>query len=142
MEDLEILLEAASSDALGFEGMDGLKQARLHATAGLLWEKFKESRRVEDLDMSIKFESMALEQTVENHPDRPEWLSRLGASYQYRFNQLGHLEDLDKAVVFQEKAVLLTPDGHPDKPARLNNLGVSFQSLFERLGRLEDIHKS
>ncbi|KAG9074233.1 hypothetical protein FS749_014240, partial [Ceratobasidium sp. UAMH 11750] len=92
--------------------------------------------------MSIAFQYKVLQQTPETDLDGPEWASRLGVSYQYRYQQLGSLEDLGQAVEFQRKAVFLTQDGHPDKPGMLNNLGTSYQSLFEQLGRLDDLHKS
>ncbi|KAG8726902.1 hypothetical protein FRC10_006639, partial [Ceratobasidium sp. 414] len=104
MERLEIRQADVPADTPIGEGICGHKRTLLHATAGLFWEMVQESRRVEDMDMSIKFGHMVLRQTPENYPDRAKWLSRLGVFYQYRFNQLGNPEDLDKAVAFQEKA--------------------------------------
>ncbi|KAG9074205.1 hypothetical protein FRC06_010858, partial [Ceratobasidium sp. 370] len=142
MDNSEILQAAAPSDASFFKQMGGHKRTLLCATAELLWEEFKESHKVEDLDMSIEFEYKVLEQTPENHPDRAEWLGRLGVSHQYRFERLGCLEDLSKAVEFQEKAVLDAASDDPGRLGYLNNLGVSYKALFQRLGRLDDIQKS
>ncbi|KAG8730408.1 hypothetical protein FRC10_002733, partial [Ceratobasidium sp. 414] len=142
MDSLEMLQATVPSAASIFGGMGGDKLALLRATAGLLWQKFKESWRLEDLDMSIQYQYRALQQTPENDPDWAKWHDILGASYQYRFKQLGQLEDAGKAAEFHQKAVLLTPDGHPDKPGMLNNLGTSYQSLFQQLGRLDDLYQS
>ncbi|KAG9079134.1 hypothetical protein FRC06_007942, partial [Ceratobasidium sp. 370] len=142
MDQLEILQAAIPSGASFFERMSGLKRTLLCTTAELLWKKFEESHKVEDLDMSIEFEYKVLEQTPENHPDRAEWLGRLGVSHQYRFRRLGYLEDLSKAVEFQEMAVLNATGDDSGRLGYLNNLGASYQSLFERLGRLDDIQKS
>ncbi|KAG8741562.1 hypothetical protein FRC10_002686, partial [Ceratobasidium sp. 414] len=142
MDSLEMLQAAVPSGASPFEGMGGDKLPLLRAIAGLLWQRFKESWRLEDLDMSIQYQYRVLQRTPEDHPDWAEWHDILGASYQYRYKHLGQLEDAEKAAELHQKAALLTSNGHPDKPGRLNNLGTSYQSLFERLGRLDELHTS
>ncbi|KAG8728444.1 hypothetical protein FRC10_004963, partial [Ceratobasidium sp. 414] len=121
-----MLQAAVPSGASIFGGMGNNKLVLLRATAELLWQKFTESWRLEDLDMSIQYEYRVLQETPGDHPDWAEWLDKLGASYQFRFKQLGQLEDAGKAAEFHQKAVLFTPDGHPDKPGMLNNLGTSY----------------
>ncbi|KAG8727403.1 hypothetical protein FRC10_006134, partial [Ceratobasidium sp. 414] len=142
MDSLETLQAAVPSGASPFEGMNGHKLPLLHAAAGLLWQRFEESWRLEDLDMSIQYQYRVLQRTPEDDPDWAEWHGILGASYLYRYKHLGQLEDAEKAAELNQRAVLLTPNGHPDKPGRLSNLGTSYQSLFERLGRLDDLHTS
>ncbi|KAG9083508.1 hypothetical protein FRC06_004506, partial [Ceratobasidium sp. 370] len=74
MDHSEILQAAVPSDASFFEQLGGRERKLLCATADLLWKKFKESHKVEELDISIEFQLKVLEQTPENHPDRAEWL--------------------------------------------------------------------
>ncbi|KAG9078421.1 hypothetical protein FRC06_008373, partial [Ceratobasidium sp. 370] len=112
---LEMLQVALPSGAPAFEGMGEHKQTLLNVIAGSLWKRFKESRSVEDLDISIEFQHSALQQTPEHSSDHANWLGRLGVSYQYRYDRLGELEDLGKAVEFNEQAVLRAAN---DRPAR------------------------
>ncbi|KAG8731781.1 hypothetical protein FRC10_001451, partial [Ceratobasidium sp. 414] len=104
MDSLEMLQAAVPSGVSTFEGMSGDKLPLLRATAGLLWQRFKESWRLEDLDLSIHYQYRVLQLTPEDHPD---WAMRhdiLGVSYQYRFKQLGQLKDVEKAAEFHQKA--------------------------------------
>ncbi|KAG9076428.1 hypothetical protein FRC06_009512, partial [Ceratobasidium sp. 370] len=140
---MERLLAAVEiTEASFFEQLGGQKRTWLFATADWLWKQFDESHKVEDLDVSIEFQFKVLEWTPENHPDRAEWLGRLGLFHQYRFQRLGYLEDLGKAVEFQEMAMLDAASDDPWRLGYLNNLGLSYKSLFQRLGRLDDIQKS
>ncbi|KAG9082706.1 hypothetical protein FS749_006638, partial [Ceratobasidium sp. UAMH 11750] len=142
IDNSEIELSVVPDDPSIPQHPNQLKLAILDPISTLLWRRVELSRRQEDLDLVITFNTIGLQLTLGNDVKSAEWLGRLGVSYQYRFDLLGDFEDLGRAINFSDQAFLHTPLNDPGKAQRLNNLGGSYLSRFQRLGRLDDLDKS
>ena len=94
------------------------------------------------LSQAIELLDKAVATTPAGHPDRPMYLSNLGAALQTRFLRSGADADLDEAVRVGRQAVAATPAGHPDRPMYLSNLGGALQIRFERTGADGDLDEA
>ena len=95
-----------------------------------------------DPEDAIPVLEVVLQNTSNDHPDRPSWLYDLGGLFSTRYERFGDIADLEKSISLFEDTVKFTPDGHPDKPLRLNNFGDSLSTRFLRIGDVTDLEKS
>jgi hypothetical protein len=95
-----------------------------------------------DLDRAIEMKELAVEETPDDHPAKPQSLSTLGNSYQLRFEQTQEPDDLERAIQRKEEAVSITGDDDPNRALSLNNSAVSFESRYKRTGSLVDLERA
>ncbi|KAG9104734.1 hypothetical protein FRC07_009751 [Ceratobasidium sp. 392] len=104
--------------------------------------RFRSSGELDDLQLAIHHETLAVESTPHASPEKPLRLSNLGISYHSRYSYLGDPKDLERAIEYDQQAVSLTPDGHTAMPRLLNSLGASYRTRFKRLGNIADIDEA
>ncbi|KAJ7754399.1 CHAT domain-containing protein [Mycena maculata] len=98
--------------------------------------------RIEDLEVAIKTKQKALGLNATDHPDRPEFLLDLAASFGQRYQRLGDLKDLEASIERYQEAVDQTPSDHPSRAERLRGVTVSLGNRYERLGDIGDLTAS
>ncbi|CAE6451246.1 unnamed protein product [Rhizoctonia solani] len=104
--------------------------------------RFRQSRDLEDLNVSIACHLKALQYTPQEHENMPIIIHSLGNSY-YTLFQLTHSRnDIDKSIDFYTQAITFTPQEHPYRPGQLDSLGQSYCSRFAQFGELLDIEKA
>ena len=108
----------------------------------MVWTRFKQLGKLEDLEEAAVFHREALELRPPGHPLRYSSLESLATSIQTRFEQLGEVKDLETATALHREAVELCPPGHPNRSDSLNNLAGTVRARFEQLGKLEDLEEA
>ncbi|MBV9011117.1 MAG: CHAT domain-containing protein [Pseudonocardiales bacterium] len=116
--------------------------AAMTGQAVRLFADYQRSGRLDLINGAIELLRNAVAATSPDHPDRPVYLSNLGAALQARFGRTGDQADLDAAVALFRDAVAATPLDHPDRPGRLSNLGTAQRVQFERTGLLADLDEA
>ncbi|KAF8751756.1 TPR-like protein [Rhizoctonia solani] len=104
--------------------------------------RFKLTGELNDIEMSIEYDSRAVALDPEGHPFLSNRLSTLGASYLERFGRLGDLEDIEKAIYHGFRALNLAQDGNPFLPEILANLAMFYSTRYDYLGERDDLKKS
>ncbi|CCO33114.1 hypothetical protein RSOLAG1IB_09089 [Rhizoctonia solani AG-1 IB] len=133
----KIRLESAKSNMGG--DLDPKELAKL---ANFHRYEFGRLDSLEDLEQAIKYDTLALELTPDDHTDLLYRLASLGLNYTERFQRLGDLDALAQSIKLRSRAVELSPDDHPDLPEWLNDLGVDYGERFQRLGDINDLTES
>ncbi|KAH8105745.1 CHAT domain-containing protein [Phellopilus nigrolimitatus] len=107
-----------------------------------LFNQFKETGRMEDLEESIVLHRDALELCPPGHPLRSSSFINLGIGLLTRFEQTGRMEDLEESIALLRDALELRPPGHPHRSSSLHNLAIAVQTRFEKSSRPEDLEES
>ncbi|TFK39671.1 CHAT domain-containing protein [Crucibulum laeve] len=92
-----------------------------------------------DIKKSIALLKRGTNNTQENDPELPTYLSNLAYSLRRSFEKDSDITTLEEALVVMEKAILLTSDENQNKPFYLNDLANLLHTHFERLGHLKDL---
>src|SRR5262249_8930712 len=86
----------------------------------------------------------AVPDTPIGHPDRPMYLSNLGAALRERQERtdVPGYEDLDEAVELGRAAMAATPIDDPERARRLCGLSYSLQDRFARSRSSNDLNEA
>lgn len=90
-----------------------------------------------DLDAAINCFAAAIEETADDDPDRPSYVSALGNVLGMRYEQRGDPADLDSAIHWSREAVRSMPDD--ERWWLLHNLSASLGVRHEMLGDWADL---
>ena len=112
---------------------------RLTAEGADAFNEYQRTGSPEVLDVALTAFQEAVAVNPPGHPDRPMYLSNLGAALLARFNLAGDGADLDEAIDAGRQAVAATAPGHPNRAMYLSNLGSSLHTRFEQAGDGADL---
>ncbi|KDR71638.1 hypothetical protein GALMADRAFT_795012 [Galerina marginata CBS 339.88] len=141
--------------------------AILHGAAVAFLERYNLKEDLSDIGQAIHNLEIVVNNTGNDHQNKPERLNNLGIALRSRFEQAGdtidiykaisshqqaigltphgdegNLSDIDDAVSSQEEALYLIPDGHEKTAEILNCLGNSLLSRFESTGDTIDVYQA
>jgi hypothetical protein len=80
-----------------------------------LFDDYRRNGRIDLLNTAIDLLRDAVAATPPDYPNRPLYLSDLGAALAARFERTGHVADLEEAITAGSNAVATTPLDHPDR---------------------------
>ncbi|RYP32700.1 hypothetical protein DL768_011129 [Monosporascus sp. mg162] len=108
----------------------------------MLGRRFERTGSMDNFNRAVDVVDMAVNATLQDHPDRAAILSNLGSWLGSRFERTGSIDDLNRAVDVADMAVNATPQDHPDRAGWLNNLGNQLGRRFERTGSMDDLNRA
>ncbi|KAF9025209.1 CHAT domain-containing protein [Rhodocollybia butyracea] len=114
----------------------------LHNLGVELWNRFRKTGHLENLEESIQLTRDALLLIPAGDPQRVYSLNSLSLGLRDRFGQTGHHEDLDESIQLNEDALLFCPVDHPQRGSWLSNLSAGLGKRFQLTGHLKDLNKS
>ena len=114
-------------------------RAGMHQAAGTVYgERFQRyGGPAADLDAAVTCFSAAIEETSDDDPDRPSYVSALGNVLGMRYEQRGDPMDLDAGIHWSREAVRNMPDD--ERWWLLHNLSASLDVRYEMFGDLADL---
>ncbi|CAE6501928.1 unnamed protein product [Rhizoctonia solani] len=101
----------------------------------------KMQRQLKQAESEIEQISRTLSQTLDDDPNMPLLLARLGEWHGKRFDLRGELEDIAKAIESMSTALRMTPDSDPSLPGLLDMLRIFHGNRYMRLNSQEDSDK-
>jgi hypothetical protein len=99
------------------------KRALLNPIVTALLNRFEQTVSTEDLDLAIAMTEGVITSTPDHHPNRGEYLNKLGGALEKRFNLWDSMDDVDRAISMYEQAITCTPNDHPERGRYLETLG-------------------
>ena len=137
----ELLEKAINTLRIGLSmhppGVD--RSAYLNDLARALWERYRRSGDLADLNESIEILGDALTHCPPGHPLRAETLDNLAICLQDRYKEHHSSSDLDQAIETHEAALVLRPEGHADRSSSLTNLALCLRDRFKEKGSTDDL---
>ena len=91
------------------------------------------------LDEAITLLREAVAAVPEQSPDRPGFLSNLGAALLSQFERTNELAHLDEAIAIGRVAMDTAPSSSSSRPEYLSNLSGALRTRFDCVGRLDDL---
>jgi tetratricopeptide (TPR) repeat protein len=137
--DAAVLAVTAVLQDDGLADVPAVLRAGMHQAAGTVYgERFQRYRGpAADLDAAVTCFSAAIEETSDDDPDRPSYVSALGNVLGMRYEQRGDPMDLDAGIHWSREAVRNMPDD--ERWWLLHNLSASLDVRYEMFGDLADL---
>lgn len=137
--DAAVLAVAAVLQDDGLADVPAVLRAGMHQAAGTVYgERFQRyGGPAADLDAAVTCFSAAIEETSDDDPDRPSYVSALGNVLGMRYEQRGDPMDLDAGIHWSREAVRNMPDD--ERWWLLHNLSASLDVRYEMFGDLADL---
>jgi hypothetical protein len=126
----------------GLSGVPAGLRAGMRQAAGTVFgERFqRHGGPAADLDAAVTCLAAAIEETADDDPDRPSYVSALGNVLGLRYEQRGDPADLDAGVHWSREAIRGMPDD--ERWWLLCNLSASLGVRYEMLGDAADLDEA
>jgi len=123
----------------GLAGVPAALRAGMHQAAGTVFGERcqRYGGPAADLDAAVTCFTAAIEETADDDPDRPSYVSALGNVLGMRYEQRGDPADLDAGIHWSREAVRSMPDD--ERWWLLHNLSASLGVRHEMLGEPADL---
>ncbi|KAK6501943.1 hypothetical protein TWF481_009761 [Arthrobotrys musiformis] len=119
--------------------IDDTPGIRVGALSIYLYERFKLTGNLDDLELAIKASEKAIKLTPPGNQFRLGFQSNLAGYVQIRFGRTGSLDDLQMAIQIGEE---LLRSNIQERTVVLSNLAAAFATRFKRTGNSDDLDRA
>ncbi|WP_329063431.1 tetratricopeptide repeat protein [Amycolatopsis sp. NBC_01480] len=120
-------------------------RASFRTELGVLFlRRFLDGGPDRDLDLDLAIESLrdAVVATPEDHPERAERLSRLGAAHRRRYEVRQSAQDLELAVAWGEQSVAAHCARPSERAGHYSNVGLAYRERYQWFGEPGDLDRA
>ncbi len=113
-----------------------------HNLGRLFGERYKRTQAPADLEEAIRISKLAVDTTLEQHPNWVACVDQLGTHLENRYSLKNDERDLEAATRFAKRALGAAPDNYPGYPGLLTNLGLRLGQEYLRTGTTTNLEEA